>query len=78
MPNTDHTETIATEILTDLSLREKHIIAHMDEGDIVCLTCKFSQYLSAKAPGSDSKERIKIMKRIWAKLYESHRLKILK
>ncbi len=78
MPEPDSTETIATEILSDLSLREKHIIAHMEENDIMCLACRFSKYISAKAPGSDSKKRMDIVRAVWNKLCKSHRLKVVR
>jgi hypothetical protein len=78
MTESDHTETIANEILTDLSLRDKHIIAHMDENDIMCLACRFSKYINQKAPGSDSQKRMDIVRAVWSKLCESHRLKVVK
>jgi hypothetical protein len=78
MTESDHTETIANEILTDLSLRDKHIIAHMDENDIMCLSCRFSKYINQKAPGSDSQKRMDIVRAVWSKLCESHRLKVVK
>ncbi len=37
IPSTNHTETITNGILSDLSLREKHIIANMDEMDVEML-----------------------------------------
>ena len=77
MSNPDHTETIADEILADLSLRDKNIIAHMDENDIMCLACRFSRYINEKAPGSDSQKRMDIVRAVWSKLRESHRLRVV-
>ncbi len=77
MRNPDHTETITNEILADLSLREKNIIANMDEHFVECLTCQFSRYFSEKAPRSDYKERVEIVKEVWRKLSRSHRLKVV-
>jgi len=37
MQESEHTETITNEILTNLSLREKYIIAHMAEMDVEIL-----------------------------------------
>jgi hypothetical protein len=48
MQDTDNTETITTEILTDLSLREKNIIAHMDEMDVEILEAILERYVEGK------------------------------
>jgi len=76
MPNTDHTETIVNEILSDLSLREKHIIAHMDEMDVGILEAILKRYVEDK--GSHIYDGKHVIKRIWAQLYETHRLRALK
>jgi len=78
MPSTDHNETIATEILTDLSLREKNIIAHMDEMDIEFLAYVFDRYISEKAPDSDPTEGMEIMREVWRELSKTHMLKVVK
>jgi hypothetical protein len=67
---------ITTEILADLSLREKSIIANMNETDIENLEATF--YRRVKGQGSRIKDGKQVVKRIRAKLYESHRLKVVK
>ena len=76
MQNPDHTETIADEILADLTRREKHIIAHMDEMDVKILEAIHERYVEGK--GSRIYNGKDVVKQIWAELYESHRLKMVK
>ncbi len=76
MLNPDFTESIVKEILEDLPLREKSIIANMNEADTGCLTCKFSRYIKEKAPGCDPMDEVEIMRKVWKELSKSHRLKI--
>ena len=66
----DHTETITNEILTDLSLREKNIIAHMDEMDIEFLEAILERYVEGK--GSHIYAGKHVVKRIWATLGKTH------
>jgi len=75
MPDTDHTETIVTEMIAELSLHEKHIIANMNEMDVEILEAILERYVEGK--GSSIKDGKHVIKRIWAKLYESHRLKVI-
>jgi hypothetical protein len=76
MPDTDHTETIVNEMFSELPLREKHIIAHMDEMDVGILEAILERYVEGK--GSRIYDGKDVVKRIWAKLHESHRLKVIK
>jgi hypothetical protein len=75
MQDTDNTEIIATEILQDLSLREKSIIAHMDEMDVEILEAILERYVEGK--GSRIYDGKDVVKRIWDEFYESHRLKVV-
>lgn len=47
MTNPDHTDTITNEILSNFSLREKNIIAHMDEMDVEILVASLERYVEA-------------------------------
>jgi hypothetical protein len=67
---------ITTEILADLSLREKSIIANMNETDIENLEATF--YRRVKGQGSRIKDGKHMIKNIWAILYESHRLRAVR
>ena len=73
MVNPDHTETITNEILADLSLREKNIIAHMDNLSIEILQAILERHAESK--GYWIEDGRNVVKSIWAKLYESHRLR---
>ncbi len=76
MQSPDFTDTITAEILEDLSLREKHIIAHMDEMDVEILEAILKRYVEDK--GSHIYDGKHVVKRIWTQLYETHRLKVVK
>jgi len=75
-PNTDFNKGIVDEILEDLSLHEKSIIAHMDEVDLSILQAPLDRYAESK--GSRINDGKDVLKRIWSQLYESHRLKVVK
>ncbi len=71
----DYTDTIVSDIISDLAPREKTIIAYMDCVDIESLEAILYHYTKGKgAPINDGKE---ILRRVWTKLYESHRLKVV-
>ena len=75
MPNPDHTDTVTDEILSDLSLHEKNIIANMNEIDIDILEATFDRY--GKGKGNRIKDGKHVIKRIWVQLNESHRLRVV-
>ena len=74
--NPDFNEGIVEEILEDLSLHEKNVIANMDEADLSILQVTLDRYVEGK--GSRINDGKNILKRIWSRLYESHRLKVVK
>lgn len=74
--NPDFTESIVEEILEDLSLHEKSVIANMNETDLSILQAVLDRYVEGK--GSRIKDGKHVLKRVWSRLYESHRLKIVK
>lgn len=74
--NPDFNEIIVEEILEDLSLHEKSVIAHMDEMDLSILQAILDRYVESK--GARIKDGKHVLKRVWSRLYESHRLKIVK
>ncbi len=73
---TDFNESLVDEILADLTHREKSIIAHMDSPDIDILEACLGWYVEGK--GSSLKDGKNILKRVWCRLYDSHRLKVVK
>jgi hypothetical protein len=76
MPRPGFTETIVEETLEKLTLKEKSIIANMDEFDIENLEATF--YRRVKGQGSRIKDGKHMIKNIWAILYESHRLRAVR
>lgn len=74
--NPDFNEVIIEEILEDLTLHEKSVIAHMDEMDLSILQAILDRYVESK--GSRIKDGKHVLKRVWSRLYESHRLRVVK
>lgn len=75
IPKPDFTESIVEEILEDLSLHEKSIIANMNEMDLSILQAVLDRYVEGK--GSRIKDGKHVLKRVWSRFYESHRLKVI-
>ncbi len=71
----DYTDNFVEEILGDLTLKEKSIIAYMDENDVEILEAILKRYVEGK--GSRLYDGKGVVKRVWASLYESHRLKVV-
>lgn len=70
----EFTDSIVEEIL-DLTLKEKKIIAYMDENDVFILEAILERYVESK--GAWINDGKNIVKRVWAKLYDSHRFKVV-
>ncbi len=71
----DFTENLVNEIIADLTPREKSIIANMDFDDIEILEATLHRYTEGKGdPINDTKGTVR---RVWAILYESHRLRVV-
>lgn len=67
---------IVADILSGMSLKEKSLIAHMDEKSLPYLQYAFDVYISKDA-GNDQETGREIMKRIWQALQETHRIRIV-
>ena len=68
---------IVASILSGMSLKEKSLIAQMDEKSLPYLQYAFDVYISKKA-GDDPETGREIMKRIWQTLQETHRIRIIR
>jgi hypothetical protein len=68
---------IVADILSGMSLKEKSLIAHMDEKSLPYLQYAFDVYISKDA-GDDPEIGRKIMKRVWQTLQETHRIRIVR
>lgn len=67
---------IVADILSGMSLKEKSLIAHMDEKSLPYLQYAFDVYIS-KNTGDDPETGREIMKRVWQTLQETHRIRIV-
>jgi len=68
---------IVADILAGMSLKEKSLIAHMDEKSLPYLQYAFDVYIS-KGAGDDPETGREIMKRIWQTLQETHRIRLVR
>ncbi len=75
--NTKDIERIVADILAAMSLKEKSLIANMDEKSLPYLQYAFDVYISRRI-GDDPETGRKIMQRIWQTLKETHRLRIVR
>jgi len=67
---------IVAEILATMSLKEKALIANMDEKSLPYLQYAFDVYISREA-GDDPESGPAIMKRLWQTLRETHRIRLV-
>ena len=67
---------IVADILSGMSLKEKSLIANMDEKSLPYLQYAFDVYISKDA-GDDPQTGREIMKRVWQTLKETHRIRIV-
>jgi hypothetical protein len=68
---------IVTDILSAMSLKEKSLIANMDEKSLPYLQYAFDVYISRNI-GDDPETGRKIMQRIWQTLKKTHRIRIVR
>ena len=68
---------IVAGILSGMSLKEKSLIAQMDEKSLPYLQYAFDVYIS-KSAGDDPETGREIMKQIWQTLQETHRIRIVR
>ncbi len=74
-PDPEETESIIVEILADLPLREKSIIANMNTIELDTLQTILDRYVEGK--GIRIRDGKGVMKTVWNRLQESHRLKLV-
>ena len=67
---------IVADILSGMSLKEKALIANMDEKSLPYLQYAFDVYLSHDV-GDDPETGQEIMRRIWQTLQETHRIRLV-
>jgi hypothetical protein len=75
-PDPEVTASIAAEILEDLPLREKSIIANMNAIELDTLQTILDRYVEGK--GISIRDGKGVMQTVWSRLRESHRLKLVK
>ena len=68
---------MVADILSGMSLKEKSLIANMDEKSLPYLQYAFDVYLGRDI-GDDPETGQAIMKRLWQTLQQSHRIRIVK
>jgi hypothetical protein len=67
---------IVADILSGMSLKEKALIANMDEKILPYLQYAFDVYLSQDV-GDNPETGQEIMRRIWQTLQETHRIRLV-
>lgn len=70
-------ERVVADILSSMSLKEKSLIANMDEKSLPYLQYAFDIYISRRI-GDDPKTGRDIMVRIWQTLQETHRIRLVR
>ena len=67
---------IVADILATMSLKEKALIANMDEKSLPYLQYAFDVYLSREV-GDDPETGQAVMQRLWRTLHETHRIRLV-
>ena len=73
MTNSNEIDQIVQDILADMSLKEKAMIANLDEEDVPYL-----QYAFDTLVGEDDEIGKNVMRRMWEMLQETHRVRRVK
>ena len=68
---------IVADILSAMPLKEKSLIANMDEKSLPYLQYAFDVYISRKI-GDDPETGREVMKRIWQTLQDTHRIRLVR
>ncbi|MFC1488582.1 hypothetical protein ACFL6B_01910 [Thermodesulfobacteriota bacterium] len=74
---TDTLNQIIDDILSDLPLKEQVALANMSETDAEVLQQVFGLYVLRKIEGKDE-EYQSVMKELWKRLQETHKLRVVK
>lgn len=69
---------IVEEIISELPFKEKVSMANMDEEAVEVLQSVFDLYIKNKIGSESEEEYTVIMKALWKRLQETHRLKAVK
>jgi hypothetical protein len=81
MKNEIHTpadlDRIVYDIIAAMSLKEKSLIANMDEKSLPYLQYAFDVYISPNV-GDDPEMGRRIMRRVWQVLQATHRIRLVK
>jgi hypothetical protein len=75
-PDPPDIDAIAEEILAGMSLKERSLIAYMEERSLPYLQYAFDIYLTPEL-GDDPELGRAIMKRIWQRLQATHRIRLV-
>ncbi len=75
--NIDDMDRTVADILSGMSLKEKALIASMDEKSLPYLQYAFDVYISRDV-GDDPETGREIMKRVWQTLQKTHRIRIVR
>ena len=77
MANSSEIDQIVQDILADIPLKEKAVIAHLDEGKVPYLQYAFDVCIRSQL-GKDDEMGKDVMHRIWEVLRETHRVRCVK
>ena len=69
-------ERIVADILASMSLKEKALIANMDEKSLPYLQYAFDVYISREV-GDDANVGQTIMRRVWRELHDTYRIRLV-
>ena len=75
---TNDIDQIVDEIISELPLGEKVSMANMDEEAIKILQSVFDLYIKSKIGSEHEEEYTVIMKALWERLQETHKLRAIK
>ena len=67
---------IIDEIIADLPLRERALIANMAEYDVEILRFVFERYIQAKT--GENADQSDIFNKLWERLKKTHKIRIVK
>ncbi len=74
---TDILEQIVDDIISELPLKERVSFANMNEKDAEILQSVFDLYIRNKIGPESEEEYTAIMKALWERLQETHRMRVL-
>ena len=74
----DDIDQIVNEIISELPLGEKVSMANMDKGAVEVLQSVFDLYIKNKIGSDYEEEYTVIMKALWERLQETHKLRAIK